>query len=248
MSESINKKMALRGQLIKSARMHLKLNQSELGKLIGVDRVSVSYWENAKITDIKPKYIKKLSETLGIDIDVLAIQDDSAEVALKGHGDGRIAESDNIYQLSEYREKIIEIPIFTAPFAMGSGIVENLDHHVIVSNLKITRKFIRENVSVQTTPDNLRIVTGLGDSMSPTFNDGDQLFLDTGVKDVEVDAIYAFEYKAQFFIKRLQRMPGGLIEAHSDSNNYNTFKIEKKHRDSFNIYGRIVGIWNFRKI
>ncbi len=53
-------------------------------------------------------------------------------------------------------------------------------------------------------PNNLRLLTGKGDSMSPTFNDKDILFVDVGVTAITIDAVYVFSLQGELYIKRFQ--------------------------------------------
>lgn len=58
------------GKRIREKREELKLTQEELGKIIGVSRVVVSYWESGS-RDIKTGDIVLLADTLGVTTDYL---------------------------------------------------------------------------------------------------------------------------------------------------------------------------------
>jgi len=204
---------------------------------IGVSPQAVQKWKDS---GIPPARIKAVSIYLGVDRSVI----DPDEFNIK-ETSSNVKESAEIYSLSEYRDKIHEVPVYKAHYAMGNG-YQNFEHDVICKSVTLTRKFIRENIAVCTTPDNLVIVTALGDSMEPLFSDRDQLFMDTGVKVAEIDAVYGFEYMGEFYLKRLQRIPGNGLRAISDNLSYEKFDIE--HKEQFYIHGRIVGGWNFKRI
>jgi putative phage repressor len=87
----------------------------------------------------------------------------------------------------------------------------------------------------------IKLVSTVGDSMSPTIPSGATIFLDISEQRFMGDAIYFFYYRGDLYLKRLQKTPNGLF-AKSDNKQYDTFQIEPEHEHEFNILGRYTGI------
>ena len=87
----------------------------------------------------------------------------------------------------------------------------------------------------------IKLVSTVGDSMSPTIPSGATIFLDISEQRFMGDAIYFFYYRGDLYLKRLQKTPNGLF-AKSDNKQYDPFRIEPEHEHEFNIFGRYTGI------
>jgi hypothetical protein len=122
----------------------------------------------------------------------------------------------------------------------GSGLILR-DQPGVIQAWHVSGEWIRKNVHNVSSPNNLAIVTGFGDSMKPMFNPGDPLLVDTGVKSVEFDAVYFFRIGEEGFIKRLQRVPGEGLVAISENKAYRDWVI----RDGmdFQVFARVVKVW-----
>jgi hypothetical protein len=140
----------------------------------------------------------------------------------------------------EYKGSDITIPQYATGGAMGSGLLLR-DQPGLIQSWNVTSEWIQKNVHHITSPRNLAIVTGFGDSMRPLYNPGDPLLVDRGVKNVEFDGIYFFRIGNEGFIKRLQRIPGVGLRAISENKAYEAWDI----RDGmeFEVFARVVKVW-----
>jgi len=59
------------GTLIKQARLEKGYTQEELAEKVGVKKSAVAKWENGRVSEIKRSNLKKLSEALGLNPNVL---------------------------------------------------------------------------------------------------------------------------------------------------------------------------------
>ena len=64
-------------------------------------------------------------------------------------------------------------------------------------------KSILKNITL-TDPKNIKIIIAHGDSMIPTVNDNDLVWIDTSVKYAAGDGLYLFAINKELFVKRLQ--------------------------------------------
>lgn len=132
-----------------------------------------------------------------------------------------------------------------ASMGTGTGLQEHVD---VVRMIRVSLPDLRRVLPSFSSPQNLTIVTGLGDSMLGTFSDGDPIVVDTGVTDVRVDGCYVFERGRELFIKRVQRQLDGSLLIISDNQRYKPQIIDDGNRSQFRVIGRALGVWNFQKL
>jgi len=140
-------------------------------------------------------------------------------------------------------ESGLTIPQFDTGGKMGHGLVLQNQPGVIKS-WTVTHDWVQQNVHRITSPANLSIVTGFGDSMRPLYNPGDPLLVDQGIVRADTDGVYFFRVGEEGFVKRLQRIPtldGVIIRAKSENPRYDPFDIVKGM--DFQVFGRVVKVW-----
>jgi hypothetical protein len=124
--------------------------------------------------------------------------------------------------------------------SMGIGLILR-DQPGVINSWHVSPEWIQKNVHNVTSPANLAIVTGFGDSMKPMYNPGDPLLVDVGVKGVEFDGVYFFRIGNEGFIKRLQRVPGEGLVAISENKAYKDWTIREGM--DFEVFARVVKVW-----
>src|SRR5574340_161187 len=124
--------------------------------------------------------------------------------------------------------------------AMGHGVLLR-DQPGVIKSWHVSQEWLNRNVRFHSGAQNLRIVTGFGDSMKPTFNPGDPLIVDTGFRTVDVETVYFFRVGDEGFIKRLQRIPGEGIRVISDNKKYESWTIRPDM--DFEVFGRVLKVW-----
>jgi len=140
-------------------------------------------------------------------------------------------------------EGAVRITQFDTGGKMGHGLVLQ-DQPGVIRSWTVSPDWVQKNVHRITSPKNLAIVTGFGDSMKGVFNPGDPLLIDTGITRADIDGIYFFRVGEEGFVKRLQRIPtinGMILRAKSANPDYDPFDIVKGM--DFEIFGRVVKAW-----
>lgn len=135
------------------------------------------------------------------------------------------------------------IPQFDTGGAMGFGFTLQ-DQPGVIRRWVVSPDWVQQNVHRITSPKNLAIVTGFGDSMRPLYNPGDPLLVDRGITRADIDGIYFFRVAGEGFVKRLQRIPtvdGMVLRAKSENAQYDPFDIVKGM--DFEVFGRVVKAW-----
>ena len=85
---------------------------------------------------------------------------------------------------------------------------------------------------------NIEAINVSGDSMEPTLNTGNIIFLDTSKNDIYKDGIYAFTNVNGLFVKRIQKRIDGQLDIISDNKEY---PIQIVNKSEIQIMGKIVG-------
>lgn len=147
--------------------------------------------------------------------------------------------------MKEYRDTVV-IPVLDVVGSMGPGAVLP-DHEEAVERMTVTGAWLRRNITAS-SPNNLALITGYGDSMEGTFNDGDLLLVDRGVTDIKIDGVFVLALNDELYIKRLQRRPDGSVLMISDNRKYEPYLIQNGERQKFQVLGRVVLAWNAKKM
>jgi len=74
---------------------------------------------------------------------------------------------------------------------------------------------------------NIDAINVVGDSMEPTLNSDNIIFIDKTRNDVSRDGIYAFTTNHGLFVKRIQRRVDGKLDVISDNKDYPTQILDK---------------------
>jgi len=141
---------------------------------------------------------------------------------------------------------MIRVPRLDVSASMGTGSIVP-EYDVVAEEIVLRKDWVSRNLNI-TNVSNLAMITGSGDSMTPTFNDGDTLIVDTGVKEVAADAVYVLTVNDQLYIKRLQRRPDGSILMISDNKQYEPYVITDGEKEKFQVLGRVKLAWISKKI
>ncbi|MFT4171776.1 MAG: S24 family peptidase [Rhodocyclaceae bacterium] len=142
----------------------------------------------------------------------------------------------------------VQIPVMNAVASMGLG-RPMPETESVVDVIKLTKTWVHENLRSITNARNLAALSAFGDSMAPTFTDGDILLVDRGVTTIELDAVYVIGLKGNLFIKRVQRrITDEAIIIKSDNKNYDPEILTNSDRENLHVLGRVVWAWNGRKL
>lgn len=144
-------------------------------------------------------------------------------------------------------DRNIDIPFLDSRASMGNGIALT-DYVNVVEMVSANRDELAKRCTF-TSPANLRLLTAYGNSMSPTFRDGDVLLVDTGMTELTVDHVYVLQRDDELFIKRITRNPVDrtLFVMSSDNRDHPPFEI-RPERDGFKVLAKVVSVWNFREL
>lgn len=119
--------------------------------------------------------------------------------------------------------------------------------HAAIEQFQVDKQWLQKNIGSCTSLSNLRIITGIGDSMEGLFSDGDPIIIDLGIRRIDVDGVYFFRVGDDYFIKRLMRVPGkNIIRATSVNPGYDPFEITGDM--DFEIGGKVIKVWQGKSL
>lgn len=142
-------------------------------------------------------------------------------------------------------DDFIQVSLMSAKASMGSG--HDLMEEVVADVLRLSKNWLDKNFVNVSHIRNLAFIHGIGDSMSPTFTDGDLLLVDTGANDVSIDGVYVLEAHNRLFIKRVRQRMNGDHEISSDNPTVKTVDILNGDHE-VTIRGRVVWVWNGKRL
>lgn len=126
----------------------------------------------------------------------------------------------------------------------GSGL-EPVDGDHVIEQMRLTQSWVSMRVP-GAAPKNLKIISAAGNSMEPTFNDGDLLLVDTGIKAVDIDGIFVLRANNRLYIKRVRQKLDGTVVISSDNPLAGTPE-ELSGKQRVDCLGRVVWSWNGKK-
>lgn len=139
----------------------------------------------------------------------------------------------------------VSIAVLAAGASMGPGVEQHDD--VVIGRLTLSPQWISKTLKPLTKPDNLRFIHGYGDSMEPTFYDGDILLVDAGVEQIKVDGIYVLQANDRLYIKRVRQRMDASFEISSDNATVKTVDVLDGSKP-VSVLGRVIWTWNGKKL
>ena len=85
---------------------------------------------------------------------------------------------------------------------------------------------------------NIDSINVLGDSMEPTFKDGDIIFMNRTLNDIRKGGVFVVSTPTGLFVKRLSLKSDGTLDLISDNTHYS---IETVDAGSVEVVGKVVG-------
>ncbi|WP_313075809.1 S24 family peptidase [Melaminivora sp.] len=140
----------------------------------------------------------------------------------------------------------VRVPLLANAGSMGPGSDEEHDD-VVVGAIALSPDWLAKRIR-PTKPEALRFIHAYGDSMHPTFEDGDILLVDTGRCDPSgADGVYVLATERRLFIKRVTERFNGGHDVTSDNPTVKTVQTLDGDRQ-IRVVGRVVWVWNGRKL
>lgn len=139
----------------------------------------------------------------------------------------------------------ISIPRLAVEGSMGPG-SEYPETDEVIERITLTGDWVRRSIP-SAHINSLAIISGKGNSMEPTFKDGDLLLVDTAIRSVTIDGIYVLSAFNRLFIKSVRQRLDGIYEVSSDNPAIKTVDVLNGDGQII-VHGKVVMIWNGKTI
>ncbi|HHW7448951.1 helix-turn-helix transcriptional regulator [Pasteurella multocida subsp. multocida] len=202
-----------------------RLSKNAFAKMVGVSQPAISDIINGKTRD--PKNILEIATALGVDPNWLKTGEGSRDTSL-------IVSEPN----AEHKVKVDHLSVSAIA---GYNGFSNEDYPDIIRSIYFSENGLLEIVGKKTT-QGLYLISVPTDSMSPTINKGDIVFVDVNVNAYVGEGVYVFDLNGETYIKRLQRIPTGVIRALSDNPLYPPFDITEKLFNTAVVRGKFIRV------
>lgn len=230
--------MKTSGERLRDELDSRRIAYADFARDVGTDSQNVQNWFKRGVSQ---KKLLRVSAVLGLRPQWLESGEEPKMAA--DHIDVSQLPAPLAQKISNSRP-LISIDRFDIAGSMGPG-TEPPDIHNIVDSMTLDAAWVRQNL-VYTAVENIKLISGRGDSMSPTIKNGDPLLVDVGITSVECDAIYFFMMAGQLHIKRIQRHLDGLSIL-SDNERYRPVEVAAARESELTIFAQIIYGWNGQK-
>ena len=214
-------------------------SKAELARILNESSQTLNNWEKRGISN---KGMLNAQRLIGCSAAWLETGEGPANESTRVH-----TSSVNLYSQTYSNIKSIPVPIFDAAGSMGIGELQP-ENDTVTASVWLSDKWIKKHISSNiSSKENLAIITGYGDSMLPTFDDGDVLLIDTGIKSISADGVYVLSANNKIYIKRVRQRFDGQYEISSDNPAIKTIDVLNGDHE-ISVHGRVVWAWNGRKL
>jgi len=214
--------MATLSERLTSLMYEKGISQAELARLIGIKQPSVFKILSGETRN--PKKILEIATALNVDPHWLKT------------GEGDPDPSYRIVEVSEPQNpNTVRIDILDVEASAGNGAYLSPTEQGLLSQ-EFDLTFFRQQFG-RADAKHLKLITVKGDSMSPTLESGDLLYVDISENYFAADGLYVFTFDGQTFIKRLQKVGKEMLVI-SDNPTYKEWTFTQD--DDVFIHGRVV--------
>ncbi len=242
------------GNKIRTLREENGISQKEFAKELGIAYGTLQSYEYGT-TKPKTDFIEQLAKKFKIDVNYFyddcrqyVVNKSSISSSKNKKLSSIVRQSPNLSSNKplntpnlKMSQDIINIPYFEDTYASaGSGII-NYDETPIVMSFDIN--FLRVFLKITGSLNNLHIINAKGDSMEPTINGGELLYINPYDNEQSVisGCIYVINYDGDIFVKRVDKNPvTKSLTLISDNPKYEPIKIEATDLINCKIIGRVV--------
>lgn len=218
--------------LLRDRRKELGLSQATVGKAIGVSQQHVDRFE--KGYPVPMSKISALAAVLQIDKTLLLPKD-----LLPSHMSGVDMVTERLTRLFTKKDEVT-IEMIDATACCGDGI-DNLPEKVCGYWNLPTAEF---KSITSGKPENIKMLRVQGDSMHPTINEGDFVWVDISNNFISSDGIYLIRMATGLAIKRLQSGLSDIV-IKSDNSSYSDITASV---GEIQIIGKVIYILNGRRV
>jgi len=227
-------------------------SQSELSEKIEKAPAQISQWLNAS-TNSKTGKPRVMSNAIAREIELklekpFGWMDQPLGTGESALGASRAPVSATEAGSSTPPDGYIRLEHLSPSPSMGGGAYLDEPVHV-VRHLDVLEQWVRQKVGT-TDPGRIKVLTGNGQSMAPTIQDQDLVFVDIAQRTIEGEGIYVIDVAGLLLLKKALILSDGTLILRSD--NTADYPNEERHdlrkvADTICIAGRVLAWWTLRR-
>ncbi|WP_343627433.1 XRE family transcriptional regulator [Comamonas aquatica] len=240
--------MAL-GNRIRYYREKAGLTLDQLSERSGVDVGTISALENRNSS--RSKFATPIAKGLGMTVEML--EDEHQDLDVVALMASPIASTLSTIGVPVSKsdappEGYVRLQHLSPKPSMGHGAALAEPVHV-VQHLDVLESWVLQKVG-STDYSRIKILTGCGQSMQPTIQDQDLVFVDTAQRFIDMPGIYVLDVCGRLLLKRALILSTGTLVLKSDNS---TEFPDEEHIDlktageSVNVAGRVKGWWTLKQ-
>lgn len=193
-----------------------------LADLLGVQRSSISAYKNRGVP--KDKLII-FSQKYNVDLAWLE----------SGQENGSAVQP--LEQTND--NDLVRLEVLDVQVSAGNGTMLDGELMPVTLAIEYAKSALGSGALPYLEKEHIKITNIRGDSMAPTIESGDLLFVDISQPYFNGDGIYVFNYNGFNHVKRLQHA-GNCLLVLSDNPQYKTWEIRLDNEELFHVAGRVV--------
>ncbi|UNM95524.1 helix-turn-helix transcriptional regulator [Ignatzschineria rhizosphaerae] len=228
-----NKFVSNFGENLKSIREKRGLNRNSAAQLVEVSYSTLQAWEENSGRLPNAWNMQKLAEAYNVSVQDLYTGEISEIKPTNIH--------DTLGNTVDI-EEFVFIPRYNVQASAGYGAdvsMENIMHPMAF------RKYWIDNI-LGICAKSLIVIGVKGDSMEGEINNGDIILINKEDNTL-LNGIYVIRIEGDLIVKRIQRLPGGIIKVISANSAYESFEIDTNNPPlDFEAIGRVV--WHGRNV
>lgn len=134
---------------------------------------------------------------------------------------------------------LVRLEVLDVQVSAGNGTMLDGELMPVTLAIEYAKSALGSGALPYLEKEHIKITNIRGDSMSPTIESGDLLFVDISQPYFNGDGIYVFNYNGFNHVKRLQHAGDRLLVL-SDNPQYRTWEIRLDNEGLFHVAGRVV--------
>lgn len=241
--------MAL-GTRIRYYREKAGLTLEQLSERSGVEVGTISALENRDSS--RSKFATPIARGLGMSVEMLEDESRDLDVAALMEAPPQPSTLPPVGVPAFPREQpasgYVRLQHLSPQPSMGPG-ADLCEPVQVVRHLDVLESWVRQKVG-STSYDRIKILTGCGQSMRPTIQDQDLVFVDIGQRVIDIPGIYVLDVCGRFLLKRAMILSDGTLVLRSD--NTDEFPDEERidlrtAHECVNVAGRVKAWWTLQQ-
>lgn len=249
LSKELQEECAAAHQIFLEKKNALKLSQKKIADAAGISAPAVNHYFKG-VNPLNVQFAAVLARLLEVSVSDfsprLAAEIEQISEAIRMEHDGKESNviAADFSSKGRLKDGELSIPQYNVRGALGHGQVP-ADYTEIIRHVTVHESLLSGRGISFTKPESLAIITGFGQSMEGTINDGDPLIVDRGINQFIGDGIYVLTWDNLLYIKRLQKHSPDQFDMISDN---------KLHKDQVidiadvTIHARVLLVWNAKKL